>query len=262
MEYLVHAYGKTEMIKDKAYVVKADSEEAAQQLAAEKFENEFGLPAISVATKTKSRTKKTSVACGFMLIAIVLAMFKYPMYLMGFIRLSNKALLQPSLQSCLWAIAFYCVFVIRFKGIKRVTETPLDVAMCFITIVLISTFFTMLLETKVVFGLKWLNSTALLTIGLIASVLGVKFVSAGCMAVVMLVSVFNITVISDAMGFWGVLYIMCAFIGILLYLSVEPATLEAWPQIKRELGMGIKGVKNDFSEAGAQAKSIIEKLPK
>ena len=68
------------------------------------------------------------------------------------------------------------------------------------------------------------------------------------MAFIALVAVSNILVANEAMKIWGVVYVLSAFMGILLYLSIEPAVLESFPKIRKSFSNMFKATKKEFVE--------------
>ena len=87
-------------------------------------------------------------------------------------------------------------------------------------------------------------------VAIILSWLGLKIVSLVCMGGITIFALFNMAELSAAMGaFWGPLYILCSFIGILMYLSVEPACDEALLQIKYAARKGLNHLNGDVSYA-------------
>lgn len=264
MEYLVHTGGEVTTFQNKSYVINAKSEADALEIAKENFGSEFNCEEFSVLTQTYTRKKRAVFACILMIIAIIIACIPFDSG--WWIFKTKQTFLKPNLESCLWAIGFYSIFVIRFKGIKRTVATPLDIVMCVLTVLLLSTLFSMLLDAPSVLGLEVISPVMLLVIACIGSLLGVKLVSAICLSLVIIIAVSNISLASNAMDLWGVVYAMCSFVGVLLYLSVEPSVLEALPQVKKSFSKTLKTVKNDFVEAGEEGKvltkTIMDKLPK
>lgn len=265
MEYLVNTSGKVSKFHSKAYVVKANSEQEAQEIAKQNFKKEFDCIKINTKTQSCTRTKRAIVACILMVTAIIISLFDYPYvdkFLFFFSKTENFSM-APQMTSCILAIIFYAIYIIRFKGIERTVGSRIDIAFTVISVLLLSSVFQLILGAETL-KLLWIiplpSSYIVLVITIIASLLGVKLVSAGCMAFIAITAVSNLSVASVAMGFWGVVYVMCAFVGILLYLSVEPAVLESFSQIKESFSKTFNKVKNDFEEAKDEAKTIVDKV--
>lgn len=259
----MHTRGEVSKFHNKTYVVKAGSEQEAQEIARKSFEREFDCINISTETKSYTRTKRAIFACIFMFIAVVISFGTFESKIF-FGLIEKKFYIGPSMRSCIMAIAFYCIYVIRFKGIKRSVGSAFDIVFTILSVLLLSSVFQLILADDVkLFGLIPLpGSYTVLIITIAASLLGVKLVSAGCMIFIALAAISNIEIAEKAMAVAGVIYVMCSFVGILLYVSVEPAIIEGIPQIKNSFATAFKIAKNDFSDAKNEAKTIIDKIPK
>ena len=86
------------------------------------------------------------------------------------------------------------------------------------------------------------------------------------MACVLLTALLNISALNDAMGgIWGAMYIICAFVGLMLYLSVEPAFPETMFHIRKAtmkslsyIGSDVAQAKNSVTSYGCK-KNILKK---
>lgn len=243
MQFLIHTSGKTLETCDKVYVVNAMSEAEAKQKAIKSFENEFGVVTESIITQPFKRIKRAIWAYIFMIIPILLSFINW--------KIGHDTLrIAPDLVSCLYSVGIYAAFVVRFKGIQRIIESWIDIIFSVLIILLFSTFIQTILFDKTI-NLFWMDqfkidTKIILPIAIILSWLGLKFVSLICMAGVGVLSLFNITVLSSAMGnVWGTLYIISSFLGIILYLSIEPVTMEAKLHFKKSMMRAIDYTKND-----------------
>lgn len=266
MEYLVHTSGEVSTTQRKTYVVSAPSQQEAQDIAIHSFQAEFDCVRVDVEAQSFTRTKNSIAACVFMLIAIIISLFSFPYHkTFLFFSIPDTFSIAPQPLSSVFSIIFYSIFVIRFKGIRRSVGSVIDISFTILSVLLLSSVFQSILTAKNLRLLGFIpvpDPKIILIIAIAASLLGVKLVSAGCMVFIAIAAVSNLDVAGQAMGFWGVLYIMCAFIGILLYLSVEPAVLEALPQIKNSFSKTSKHISNDFTEAKKEAKSLVDAIPK
>ena len=262
MEFLVHTSGEVSSFHNKTYVVKARSEEEAQKIAKQNFKNEFDCKKIHTEARSYARTGRAIAAAALMLIAIVISFFDYPYEdtILFFISTERTFSFAPSMQSCIFAIIFYISYVIRFKGILRSVSTFTDVAFCVLSVLLLSSVFELILTTdnlKFLWLIRLPDPYIVLVITIITSLFGVKLLSALSMAFIAITAVSNILVANEAMKFVGVIYVLCAFVGILLYLSIEPAVLEAFPMIQSSFSRMFRRTKKDFSDARSEADAII-----
>ena len=254
MQYLVHVKGNVLDSCSKSYVVNAKSETDARNSASELFEGEFGVFEGNIYTQPYKRLKKSILAFVFILIPILLSLINWK-------NGHNTYSICPSLISCLYAVAFYATFVIRFKGIHRAVGSWIDITFCILMILLLSSFIQTILVEKTI-NLFWItefniDTKIILPIAIILSMFGLKIVSLICIASIGIMALFNITALSDAMGMvFGPLYIICAFMGIMLYLSVEPAMNEIMFQCKKSMIRTVDYTRSDL----LQVKESIRNL--
>ena len=254
MQYVVHTSGEVLNRREKAYVIKAPSKEKAREIAKEQFSEDFLVIDGDIDIRPYRRTCRAIMAYIFMLIPIGLSFVNWKVD-------HETESMRPDSISCLYAILLYSAFIIRFKGIQRTVGSWIDIGFCIITVLLISSFIQTLLVTKT-FNIFWIkeisiNTNIVLPVAILLSWLGLKVVSAVCMAGVGLLAIFNIASLSEAMGsVYGPIYIICAFMGILFYLSIEPMVVEHWPYFKKSVKHGANYMKRDFVEAGNSVKKI------
>lgn len=257
-QYLVHTSGEVLDRQSKAYVVNATSVEEAQEIAKSNFAEEFYVVDNSIYAKPYKRGWKAIFAIIFMIIPIALSFIGW--------RIGHDTIyIRPDYISSLCALVFYMAFIVRFKGIHRVFETKLDIGLCASVILLLASFIQTLFVTKniSIFGLTEIpvDTKIIVFVAIILSWFGLKLVSAICMLSVGVFAIFNITILNNAMGsFFGSMYIICAFIGLLLYISIEPAVIEALPYLNYSVNRGLDYVKRDFVEAGNSAKGIHQNI--
>lgn len=55
---------------------------------------------------------------------------------------------------------------------------------------------------------------------------------------------------------WGPLYVISSFMGIMLYLSVEPVMFETVSHLKKSIIRSIDYTKNDFIQAKSSVKNL------
>ena len=255
MQYLVNTKGEVTIPKVKAYVVNAKTKQEAQIIASEKFAGEFGVPNEYINTNPHKRTYNSIIACGLMLIPVLLAFFDWTIG-------HEKYSIQPNAISCIFAVLIYAAFVVKIKGIHRTIGTVTDIALMATCILLLATCIESLLTYQtfdlVLFDVN-VDTRVILVFAVILSWLGLKLVSVVCMGVIFVFAISNIVKLSEAMGKWGIIFILSAFLGVLFYLSVEPAVVEAGPFYKKVIYTGINRVHGDVMDAGQSAKSIYSK---
>ena len=62
--------------------------------------------------------------------------------------------------------------------------------------------------------------------------------------------------LSDAMAIWGIVYVLCAFIGLGMNFSIEPAISETFSALKLTASSGMKFLSNDVAIAKSQLSGI------
>lgn len=253
-QYIVHTSGEVLNKKAKAYVIKASSREKAQEIARNHFSEDFYAADETIYAKPYSRTWKAVLAFLFMLVPILLSFVDWKVG-------HDTVSIRPDYISCLYAVLLYAAFVVRFKGIQRAVASWIDIIFCFLIVLLLSSFIQTILVTKTfsLFGLTEISidTNILLPIAILLSWLGLKFVSAACMIGIGILAIFHISSLSSAMGsLYGPAYILCAFMGILLYLSIEPALVEALPHFRKSVSRGFQYMQNDFAEVRGSARNL------
>ena len=272
MQYLVNTCGEITTTETKSYLVDAKSKEEAEQIAKEFFKQEYDVEdgyAVYSHTYVNKRTLKVILSCLLMIVAmLVLWIPEYTNDSWWSNLWGTSALnVRPDLISCLCSIIFYAAYVIRFKGINKAVGNFLDVSLTIVGILIFSTFFKIInvSEQFKLFGIipiPFLSPVNLIIFGLALSWIGTKIVSLATFGIVAIIAITNVNTISNAMGVFGAVYIICSFIGILLWLSVEPCILEAFPQYKKELLLGYNKMKKDLVDAKKEVKTAIANTKK
>ena len=260
MQYVIQVNGDVADKKSKAYVVNAPSEEEAKKIATKNFCDEFSTNSDVVYVKPHMRTRKAILALVFMLIPILLSLINW--------KDGHKTIsISPDYISTLYGALIYVAFVVRFKGIHRTISSWIDILFGVFNILLIATFIKTILVTKTIsiFGFKEFDISAnvILPVAIVLSWVGLKFVSLSCMGIIGIMALSNIIALNSAMGsICGPLYVICSFIGILLYLSVEPAFIEAMYQIRNVTTKGLNYMNRDLSIAKNNIENVKTNIKK
>ena len=268
MQYLVYSEGKVLDCKKKSYVINAKTESEAQETAKQEFLNENVVFDGQVYTKSVVRNKKAIVSYILMLVPVLLSFIPWK-------NGHETIYIHPYFISCIYAILFYVLYILRFKGFESVlkmTDSWIDLGFCFIIPFLFSTFIRILLVSEKISVLGFidfqLDTSIVFPIAVVLSLLGIKIMSVLCMGAIFVLALFNIVNLNEAMGaVWGPVYAICAFAGILLYCSVEPAFREGISHFGGSLKLGMKHEAQDFIAAsnsvremgGAISHHVVEK---
>lgn len=263
MQYLVHTSGQVANRYDKAYVVKASSADEAGEMAKKNFNEDFYVIDENIDVKPYVRTRKAIVAYVFLLIPILLSFINWK-------EGHDTISLCPTYVSCLYAIVLYSAFIIRVKGIQKTVGSWIDIVFCIMNILLFSSFIKVMLAEKFImlFGVIKvpIDTNMILLAVILLSWVGLKLLSVVCMGIVIILSVSNLSLLGDAMGsIYGPMYIICAFVGLLLYLNIEPVFFDILSNIGKTAKKGFDYMRKDFAIAGNEVKShknTIEKIRK
>lgn len=254
MQYIVQVSGETLNTQNKAYIINSKSEEEANLIARRTFCEDFSVESATVSVKTNKRTFKAICAMILMLISIFLSFINWK-------NGHDTISIRPDYLSCLYGVLIYAAFVVRFKGIQRTVSSLIDVLFCAFTVLLLSNFVKTILVTETIslFGLTDISvsTEVILPIAIILSWLGLKMVSLFCMGAIAIIALFNISALNTAMGgIFGPVYIICSFLGIMLYLSVEPAFVETLSQVKKATVSGLNRLNGDVSYAKSRVVDV------
>lgn len=260
MQYLVSVCGEISDKQNKTYVINTDSVDKAEKIALQNFRKEFSVNSCGILSTPYERTKKAILSFALMIVPIILSLINWKYG-------HNTISIAPDYISCLYAILIYGAFIVRFKGVKRTVSSYIDVLFCVFVILLLSTFIRTLMVTKTIAfpGLDSItvNTGIVIPVIVVLSWLGLKIVSLTLMIFVALVALFNVISLNEAMGnFWGSVYIICATLGLMLYLSVEPAFEESMVAIKMLSVNGLKYINKDMIEAKNRVVSISSDISK
>lgn len=242
MQFLVRTNGEVENIyhAQKTYIINASSAKEAQQVAENSFSDEFNIIDQTIYSKCQKRT----VYSVFGLIILFVPIF------LSFIEWKNghdSVSIQPNYLSCLYAIVMYSSFIIRFKGIQRTVSSLIDLFYCIAIPLLLSSFIRTIFVVEKLPLIGNVDTSIVLLIAVILSCLGMKIVSLGCIIFVCIMALLNIHLLNDAMGkIWGSTYMITAFIGILLYLYVEPAASDCIVYTKNFFNKSKNHIKGDL----------------
>lgn len=247
MQYLVNVSGDVYEKQNKTYVINSDTIENAQIIATQNFRDEFSATSCEVFIKPHKRTYRAILSFTLMLIPILLSLINWK-------HGHDTISISPDYISCLYSVLLYSAFVVRFKGIQRTVSSWIDILFCIFIVLLLSSFIKTILVSKTIslFGIKVLtiNTNIFLPIALILSWIGLKVVSLVCIAGITIIAMFNIMALNEAMGtIFGSVYIICSFIGIMLYLSIEPVLEEIVFNLKKTAVNGLNYISRDVSQA-------------
>jgi|GEM_PF-625410 hypothetical protein len=218
--YLISAEGQIANSQKAEYIIRANSEEEAKKEAYRQFAETYPIVDSDISVVVHKRTASAITSYVFLTIALFLSFVKWA----NGHELINIA---PNFITTLYAAGLYGAFVVRFKGLSRTFKSAIDIMYAILIILLLGSIIHIILveETFTILGFIKFNvsTNVVLIIAIILSWLGVKLASYACIGFVMVIGLLNMFTLNNAMGnIWGPMYVICAFIGISLYLSNEP----------------------------------------
>lgn len=255
--FIVRTSGMIVHPQEKIYSVKAPTKDIAEKKAIASYEQTYDVADYEVQAQASSRSFQTIIAIVCLAIAVLLSFIPWKTG-------HETKLLQPDYTSCVFAAFFYVVFVVRFKGIRNVVRSVLDLVFMVLLILLISSFIkAILVQEAITIPIPFkkltfnINTSIILVVALLLSAFGMKLVSVVCLGIVMVFAMVNIAELTVAMGsIWGPVYIIASLIGVLSYLSLEPILIEAFPHYKRMGLRTVSRIKSDVTQAGNEAKRM------
>ena len=254
MQYVVQVNGEVTGQQSRTYIVDSQTADEAQSVAKQNFQSDYQTINDPKCVKMYKRTKNALVSLAFMLIPISLSLVDWK-------NGHDTIRIGPDYLSCLYAVVLYSAFLVRFKGLQRAFGTLIDIVFCVFNVLLLSTFVQTLLvvEEIKVFGMTAfsLDAHIILPVAIVLSWLGLKLVSLLSFVGIAVMAISRVSFLNEAMGnTFGTIYVICAFIGIGIYLSIEPAVSESINSIKSTVGQGIGKANQEISCAKSQAAGI------
>jgi hypothetical protein len=218
-QLIVRGQHKTDLLEPLESVeykkVQAENYEEAVNLAKIKYQETYADAEGIVAVPIK-KSRIVAIVC--LLVAVFL----------GFITWSGQTMLKPNMISTLAAIALYSAVIVRLKGLKNSFNSFSDILLSCLTIVFCASFLNLFLG-DVKFDIKffWLKETVeipgsvVLGLGVLLSWLGIKAIAGIVWVILFILAAIQIITLSGAMGIWGMVYVLAAFLGIIFSLKEQ-----------------------------------------
>jgi len=229
----------------------------------------------------KSFFKRENTAIILMAIPVFLALFKYPTDKHWYeVWKDNEVSIAPNMFTMLYAIALYVAVIVRYdlpflQKLKEIQSADnqnyvgwREITLIVLNLLFCSSFIGILTGWESMFGL--FDGKVFVVFAIILSWLGIKQIAGYVWVGVFICSMFNMSKVSDAMGFSGVIYILCAFFGIAFQLighhqllkSFKEDFFAAAPIIKAEGKYAVeetgRGVKKAAKAVKTAAKKTVE----
>lgn len=142
-----HTEGKVINVQGKFYTVNAPTEKEAQELAKAQFIDEYGYNGEIYISEARKLNKFTGISMVSMIMAILLSFINW--------KLDHSTVsIKPDLISCIMAFAIYSAYVLRIKGLQRMTSY-IDLVFMVLLILLFSSFIQCILLNSTFSFIIW-----------------------------------------------------------------------------------------------------------
>ena len=204
-----------------------------------------------------------------MIISVIMACQSYSYHKDGFVvpfvnleigGSNTVETLMPNMISTMVAIALYSGVVIRNS--YEIFKEPLKVILCVANILFLSSLTTIFIVADFKLPFLDLSGYAILILAIALSWIGMKAISGYAWVILLISSLGQITRINVAMGFAGVVYILCAFVsmGMQIASGYLVVSKDAFKSEFYNMGQVIKGDINKSIEATKEIASSAAKV--
>lgn len=253
MQYLVQTKGEVIVPQEKGYIIEAVSQEDALIIAKQNFIEEFQVANEDVQIQSlKNRYKNLIIACVFLFVSVLLSFinWSYGHEIMS---------IRPNMISTLYAVFLYMAFIIRFKDLKQMLHSLLDMLTCIFMILILAALIQPLLKVQGIPFFIWkipFDANIMIPIAIVLSWLGLGTISGMIYPIIFVLGICNLIFLNDAMGIWGIVFILSTFLGMLFYISTEPQFYSMKSYFSLSMKRGMSTVKSDMNETGQTAKKL------
>ncbi|MBR5048734.1 MAG: hypothetical protein IKX74_03725, partial [Erysipelotrichaceae bacterium] len=254
-KYIVKTQGTVLNFQDKAYEVVARDKNEAEVIAKNMFAEEYAVADEQLKAAASGITFANILSIICMLTAV----------LISFVRWHdgrNIISLSPTLTSCVYAVLLYSAYLVRFKGIRNMFQSWQDVIFSVLLILLFSSFTQAIMpsvEINFLIVHISISPKTLLLVSIAFSWLGMKLISLLFMFIIALIALGNLVSLDAAMGnLFGPIYVITSFIGLVSYMSTEPALHQGLSRFRNDVAYSSQILKSDLSYA---KKAVMEKTP-
>ena len=254
MQYLVQTKGEVIIPQEKGYIIEAVSQEDALIIAKQNFLEEFQVANEDVQIQSfKNRNMNLAISCLFLSISVFLSFinWSYGHEIMS---------IRPNMISTIYAVFLYMAFIIRFKDLKQMLHSPLDMVVCVLIILIFAALIQPLLLVKsipfFIIGDIPFDANIMIPIAIVLSWLGLGAISGIIYPIIFILGICNIFFLNKAIGIWGPIFILSIFLGMLFYISTEPQFYSMKSLFSLSMKKGVTTVKSDMNETGQATKKL------
>lgn len=256
MKYIVKTKGKVYDYKQIAYAVEAESREEAEQAARERFCADY-IPADEVIEASASGVKIGTMAALVTLAAAAVLAF------IGFKTGTTRSasVIRPDLMSLVYGAGVYLILFIKFKGFKNllnmkwwaeVLKSWENIVLAVLMIILIASLIQLMFsQMKVGFSFLSFHMDMRVLALVLAAVayFGSGILSLICLLLFLLLSKMSLSGLAAVLGnIRGFLYLGCALIGVITYMSTQPALYQSIMNVKAKISDPAKKLRKEQTE--------------
>ena len=206
------------------------------------------------------------LSCVFMFIPVLLSLFTYHYHYIGhifFVIPKHKVedvIIHPDVITTMYAVFMYSSLLVRgIVDIDLKTEkTPIlvmRIVLLSLNVLFIASFLSIFVNAKTFLGV---SSQALFIFAIALSWLGVKSIAGYVWVLLFLLSLGNISKINEAMGLFGAIYVLSAFISIAFQFIPNNKFSELAQAFKSDFKVAKTEIQEDLSEAKKTTEKIIK----
>lgn len=198
------------------YYIRGKNADEAQKLAMAIYRKVFPR-ALNINVSKKSRMNIAAII--FLSIACFLSFIPWYLGNITFI-------LKPSMFSTMLAVGLYSAVIIRLKGFQNSFNNAADTVLSLLTILFCASFLNFFIgdvNIQILWFNLFISGKLILAVAFLLSWLGVSFIVNIVWIVLFVLAAARILLGDAAMGIWGIVYVLSAFLGIIFQLKQQSA---------------------------------------
>jgi hypothetical protein len=249
-----HEVSVSTLVEPHEYYIQAEEPQTAQRIARNLFAEKYpDAVEVTIVDGGKER-RKNIVAAICMAIPVLISLIPWTY------DVTKAFIIKPTMLSTLMAAALYSSVIIRLKGLANSFKNASDTILTLLTLLVCSSFRSFFCgDTTKDFPLPFpdipIPGKTFLLIAIAASWLGISAVSGFMWIFLFILSAARMTAGDAAMGNWGMVYILSAFVGIILQLKQQSAGFRT--SLQQDLVTATARMKRQvIHDAGAAAQSV------
>lgn len=261
-EFMVHTKGEVEVVEEArhTFIIQADSLEEAQEIGRNMFASQYGgeVYNLETAISPSNRNVRGWIGIGLLTFSILLSFRNW--------REGNTTNIRnftPDLFSMICSFGMYLAFVVKSKGLFQMVNDALDIAYLVVNVTFLAGIIKMLLFRMnfSFLGSEFIfDSQPLFLFAILISWIGYKSLSGSILLLTFVLGILKIVSLSEAMGNWGVVYVIVSGIALLFYVSIEPAIIDSTPHVFKSFAPHKRWIKQDLTSFSRDTTRLGKKV--